>query len=103
RCQDCKPHTGLPVTVNKPVFLDGISAHEKLGLSVSFENETHLDILKSVTEAVQTEWDITEQGLLVTPRIGIDTDEILREGQNTLINWGIVNDTTEIATQLISN
>jgi hypothetical protein len=49
------------------------------------------------------EWDITEKGVRFEPRIGIDTNEMLIEGQNTMVDWQIVNDVTKIATMLISN
>lgn len=103
RCKDCTPPTGDAVIVNKPVFLDGIFAHELIGLSVAFDNESHLEILRSVAEALQVEWDITDAGLRVEPRLGQDTFEYLREGHNTLVEWQIVNDISEMATMLLSN
>lgn len=103
RCSDCITPVGEAASVNKFVYLDGISTHERVGLSVAFENETHLDILKSISEAIQSEWEITEQGIRLEPRIGVDTDEVLREGQNTLVRWNLVNDTTKIASMLVSN
>lgn len=103
RCQSCDPPSGDFATVNKPVFLDSIIAHELVGLSVAFDIEQHLEILKSVTEVLQVEWDITDTGLRVEPRLGEDTDEFLREGQNTLVDWEIVNDISQMASILISN
>lgn len=103
RCKECKPATGDLISVTKPIFFDGIAVHELLGVSVSFENETHLDILKSVSEAVQAEPDITEEGLLFKPRLGTDTEIILREGHNTVVNYNIVNDVSHVASMLVSN
>jgi hypothetical protein len=102
RCSDCTDPTGEAVEINKYVYLDAIAVHEKVGLSISFENETHLDILRAVAEAVQAEWDVTEQGVRLEPRIGIDTEEVLREGQNTLVDWQVVNDVNRVASILVS-
>lgn len=103
RCSDCVAQTGTPSDIYKYVYLDGIAAHEKVGLSVSFENETHQDILKSVAEAIQSEWDVTEDGIRLEPRLGQDTNEVLREGHNTLVDWNLVNDVSKIATMLVSS
>lgn len=103
RCKDCETDDTETVEINKFVYLDGIAAFERVGLSVSFENETHLDILKAVAEITQTEWEITEDGIRLEPRIGVDTDETLREGQNTLVDWGIVNDIQDVATILVTS
>ncbi len=108
RCKDCVDaqhllYSSELVTVNKPVFFDGVFAHETIGLSVSFDNEQHLEILKSATEAIQVEWDIEEAGLRVEPRLGRDTFTYLREGHNTLVDWNIVNDISQMATMLLSN
>lgn len=103
RCQDCNPPTGNAVTVNKFVFFDGFLVHEQVGLSVDYENETHLDILKSVAEVTQMEWEVTEEGISMEPRIGVDTDIVLREGHNTLVSYNIVNDLSQIATMLVSS
>ena len=37
------------------------------------------------------------------PRIGEDTQVYLREGENTLVNWQITNDVSEVATMLVSS
>lgn len=103
RCGDCEPSSGETITVTKPIFLDSIIAHEVIGLSVSFDNEQHLEILKSTAEALQVEWDVTEAGLRVEPRIGRDTFEYLREGEDTLVNWQIVNDISQMASMLITH
>jgi hypothetical protein len=103
RCSDCEAPIGEPVTIAKHVYFDGLATHEKVGLSISFENEAHLDILKAVAEATQTEWDINEAGVNLVPRLGEDTNEVLREGQNTMVDWQIVNDVNKVATQLVSS
>ncbi len=102
RCEDCKTAKGT-ATIDKYIYFDSIYAHEKVGLSVSFENQTHLEMLKSVAEAIQTEWDITNEGVVLDPRIGIDTNEILREGHNTMVDYQIVNDVSKVASMLFSN
>jgi hypothetical protein len=103
RCKDCNPSAGEVISVNKPVFLDSIIAHERIGLSVAFDNEEHLEILKATTEAIQVEWDITDAGLRVEPRIGADTFVYLREGHNIVVDWNITNDIEQMATMLLSN
>jgi hypothetical protein len=103
RCKDCTPSSGTNITVEEPIFLDSILVHEAVGLSVSFDNETHLDMIKNVAEAIQVEWKCDADGLLITPRLGTDTDIMLREGENTLVNWGIVNDVSQVASILLSN
>jgi hypothetical protein len=103
RCSHCKPPAGTNFTIPKYVYLDSILVHERVGLSISFESQTHLEQLKTVAEALQMEWDITPRGLRFEPRIGVDTNEMLIEGQNTMVDWQIVNDITKIATMLISN
>ncbi len=103
RCSDCVTPTGTPAEVNKYVYFDGLSVHERVGLSISFENEEHLEILTSVAEAIQAEWDITEEGIRIEPRIGTDTEVVLREGHNATISWNLVNDTTNIASMLVSS
>lgn len=103
RCKDCEPSLGEDITVNKPIFFDGVFVHEKVGLSVSFENEPHLEIVKSVAEAIQNDWCVDGRGITVEPRIGQDTDIILREGQSTVVDYEIVNDVSKVATMLLSS
>lgn len=103
RCKDCVADSSPTVSVYKPIFLDGIYAHEVIGLSVSFDEESNLEILKSTAEALQVEWDVTDTGLKLEPRVGVDTDVYLREGQNTLVEWEIVNDISQMATILVSH
>lgn len=103
RCKDCTPQTGETVEIFKPIYLDGVFAHEVIGLSVNFIEEEHLEILKSTAEAVQVEWDIEEAGLRIEPRLGEDTFVYLREGDNTLVDWNIVNDISQMATMLLSH
>lgn len=103
RCKDCDAPTSETSLEWKPVFIDGFYAHEALNLSVDFVSTTHLDILKSITEAVQTEWAFTEQGIRVEPRIGQDTEIVLREGQNTLVSLDITNDITKVASMLLTS
>jgi hypothetical protein len=86
-----------------PIWIDGVGVHETSGLSVKFVNSSHLEILKNTTEALQLEWDITENGLLVTPRIGTDTEVIFAEGRGTTIDIEDVEDASQIATMLISS
>lgn len=102
RCEDCKTAKGTQV-INKYIYFDSLYAHEKVGLSVSFETQTHLEMVKSVAEAIQVEWEVREQGLRFEPRIGTDTYDILREGHNTLVNWDITNDVENVASMLFSS
>lgn len=85
----------------EPIWVDGITVHESTGLSVKFLNTNYLEILKSTAEALQMEWDITEAGIKVVPRLGKDTDEIYAEGRGTTINIDDVEDVTQVATMLI--
>jgi hypothetical protein len=105
RCANCKTPTGDPVTINKYIYLDAIGAHERVGLSTQFDNKTHLEILTSIAEAVQIEWMVTEEGLRVEPRVGRDTEEVLREGDGytRLSDWTIVNDVEQMASILVSS
>lgn len=103
RCKDCVTPSGETITINKPVHLDSILAHELIGLSVAFDEEEHLEILKSTADALQVEWDVTDSGLRVEPRIGRDTFDYLREGDSTLVSWNIVNDISQMATMLLSH
>lgn len=100
-CIDCNQIKD--VKINKFIYIDGVSAHCTSGLSAKFNNETHLSILKSLSEIIQHEWRITEAGLFVRPRIGVDTDFIIREGEQAVITHDITNDASKIATLLYSN
>lgn len=102
RCEDCKTPKGTQ-EINKYMYFDSLMVHEKVGLSVTFETKTHLEMLKSVAEAIQSEWDITDDGVVLDPRIGQDTDIILREGQNVLVDYNIVNDVSKVASMLFSS
>lgn len=102
RCEECKTPKKTE-TINKFIYFDSLYVHEKVGLSVSFEDETHLEMVKSVAEAIQVEWEVRENGLRFEPRIGQDTNEILREGHNTLVEWDIVNDIEPMASMLFSS
>lgn len=102
RCQSCDPKTGTQREINKYVYLDSIGVHELVGLSVNFDQESHLNILQSVAEAIQVEWDVSESGLMLEPRLGSDTYIALREGENTLVNFQIANDFSKVATKLLS-
>lgn len=102
RCMDCKPNVGTPLSINKYIYFDGAYCHEKTGISVAFDSKTHLDQVKSIAEAIQVEWAVTEKGLRLEPRTGRDTNEILREGQNTVVKFNVVNDVTNVASMLIS-
>lgn len=93
----------VPADTRMWAFVDGVILHEDVGISVSFENETHLDIASSITEVTQTEYQVQESGLVTSPRIGQDTYEILREGQNTLVQYSIVNDIQHVASILFSS
>jgi hypothetical protein len=99
-CIDCRNEKAA--TINKPIYIDGVSAHCTSGVSAKFNNETHLSILKSLSEVIQHEWRITEEGLYVRPRIGEDTDFIIREGSQAVITHDITNDVSQVATLLYS-
>lgn len=102
RCHNCKPSTGGSVEIYEYIYLDSIIAHEQIGLSVQFQDSTHLDIIKSVAEAIQVEWDISPDGVSLEPRLGSDTQVALREGENVLVNYSIVNDVSKVATRLLA-
>jgi hypothetical protein len=102
RCHNCDGNTGPSANIYEYVYLDGIIAHEQIGLSVQFQDTTHLDIIKSVAEAIQVEWDVTPNGIRIEPRLGQDTHFALREGENVLVRYGIVNDLSKIATRLFA-
>lgn len=83
-----------------PIWVDGVTIHSATGLSVKFNDVNYLDILKSTAEALQMEWDVTEAGIKVVPRIGTDTDEIYAEGRGTTIQINDVEDASNVATML---
>lgn len=83
-----------------PMYLDGVGIHGESGLSVKFETTSNLEILQSTAEALQVEAAITENGVRVVPRIGVDTNEVIREGANTVISIGDVKDISQVATML---
>lgn len=91
---------GIYTETGDPVYLDGMGVHEETGLSVKFIQTTHLDILKSIAEALQMEWDITESGIKVVPRLGTTTNVVLKEGTNTTIDIPTVQDIEQVATAL---
>lgn len=103
RCNDCNPESDGTEEINRFIYIDGISTHERASLTSNWKIEKHLDIIASVGEALELEWDIGELGLTVRPRIGIDTDIILMEGVDTVISSEIVEDGSKMATQLISS
>lgn len=84
-----------------PIWVDGFEVHETTGLSLKFLNNTYLDILKSTAEALQMEWDVTEQGLKVVPRLGEDTNVIMAEGRGTTIKIQDIEDVTQVASMLV--
>jgi len=95
-------HIYKPTDVD-PIWVDGIGVHERSGVSVKFLATTHLQMLKDTAEVLQLEWDITESGLLLAPRLGADTDIIFAEGRGTTISIEDVEDSGEIATMLFAN
>lgn len=97
-CIDCNSERDAEIP--KFIYIDGVSAHTTSGLSAKFNNETHLSILKSVSEAILHEWRITERGLYVRPRIGEDTDVIIKESSQALVNFNITRDVSKVATLL---
>lgn len=103
RCSDCNPPTTGTEEINKYIFFDGINVHEYAKMSGSWKLQNHVDIIASVTEALELEWDIGEQGLTVLPRLGEDKDIILLEGINTVISSEVVRDGNKMASQLISS
>jgi hypothetical protein len=85
-----------------PMWVDGWSVHETNGLSVKFMNTNYLDIIKSTSEALQMEWDVTELGLKIVPRLGEDTEIIFAEGRGTTIDIDDTEDIGEVATMLLA-
>jgi len=103
RCKNCNPKTSSKTaSIYRYVYLDAIGAHERIGVSVNFEQKSHLEIVKSLAEAIQVEWDAAESGLIFEPRLGSETDVALREGENTLVSYQITNDLTKVATRLLA-
>lgn len=85
------------------MFIDGIAYHGESGLSTKFENTTYIQILQDTTEALQMESQVTEDGIRVIPRIGTETNEVVRDGGNTTISIGDVKDISQMATMLQLN
>lgn len=100
-CIDCI--NNADITQNKYIYIDGVSSHCTSGISAKFNNETHLSILKSLTEVIRHEWRITEDGLYVRPRIGTDTDFIIKEGSQAVITQDITRDVSKVATLIYAN
>jgi hypothetical protein len=48
------------------------------------------------------EWDVTETGLKIVPRLGMDTDVIMAEGRGTTIDIQDVEDASQVATMLVA-
>lgn len=103
RCSDCTPEADGDTEIDKFIYLDGIEVHERATMSAHWKLEKNLDVLQSISEAFEFEWDVGEQGLTVSPRVGIDTDIILKEGYNTVISSEIIKDGSKMATQLFSS
>jgi hypothetical protein len=83
------------------IYFDGVGSHSSTGLSVKFANPTsHLEILKSTLEALTMEGEINEKGIRVTPRLGKNTDIIMKEGTNVLIELNNTEDVSKVATML---
>lgn len=85
------------------IWLEGMGVHETSGLSTKFLNTSHLDILKNTAEALQLEWDVTEAGIKILPRLGVDTNEIFSEGRGTTIKIADVEDVSQVATMLVGS
>lgn len=105
---DGMPWGDYKVSVNKigsddPVWFEGFGVLETAGLSVKFIDTSYLEVLKSVTEAIQLEWDITENGLLIVPRLGEDTEVIFSEGKGTTIKVENVQDISQVASMLVAS
>ena len=103
RCHNCASPSGTSLVIPRFVYFDGIIAHERIALAINMENQNHLNMATSIAEALQVEVSTTDQGLRFEPRTGTDTDIILREGQYTLIDFDIVNDSSSIASILFSS
>lgn len=105
---DGMPWADYKVSVNKiggddPAWFEGIGVLESSGVSVKFIDTSYLEILKSLCEALQLEWDITEEGLLVLPRLGEDTEVIFSEGKGTTIKVENVQDISQVASMLVTS
>lgn len=83
-----------------PMYIDGIGIHGESGISTKFEVTSNLEILQNTAEVLQMEPAVTEAGLRVVPRIGVETVEIIREGGNTVISIDDVKDVSQVATML---
>lgn len=103
RCSDCSPAHAGTVEIDRFIFVDGFGLHEQAAISSSWKLENHLDILASIAEAIEVEWNVGEHGLTVLPRVGVDTDIILLEGNKVIISTEVVKDGSKMATQLISS
>jgi hypothetical protein len=86
-----------------PIYIDGVIVHEMTKLSVKFLYTPHLEILRNTCQLLGLEWDVTDNGLLVKPRLGEDTYVIFKEGANTTISIQNVEDIEKVATMLVSN
>lgn len=106
-CDNCstaaKATSGGVTKVGKPIFIDGIGAHTITGISTKFTNETHLSVLKSVSEVIQHEWRITEKGLKVVPRIGSDTEVIMVVSMKNVLRTDINHDVQKVTSQLLAS
>lgn len=85
------------------IWYEGLGVHETSGLSVKYIDTPYLEVLKSTCEALQLEWDITENGLLVLPRLGVDTEIIFSEGKGTTIKVENVQDISQVASMLVTS
>jgi hypothetical protein len=84
-----------------PMYFDGMGIHASTGLSVKFANATsHLEILKNTIEALGMEAELNEIGLNVVPRLGTNTDIIMKEGSNIVIELNNTEDISKVATML---
>jgi hypothetical protein len=88
---------------DEPAWFEGFGVLESAGLSVKFIDTSHLEVLKAVCEATQLEWDITEEGLLILPRLGEDTEIIFSEGKGVTIKVENVQDISQVASMLVTS
>jgi hypothetical protein len=103
RCRTCSTPPAGTREIGKYTYFDGFTAHNQAGISAQWQMQTNLAILKSLAETLEFEWDIGEEGLTTAPRIGIDTDIILKEGIQTVISTSIVEDASNVSTMLLSS